>query len=119
PPPGDAARMIAESDVILSLDWIDLGGTLRQACGGDLPRAKVIQCSMDPYVHNGYNMDYQALPPRDLSGLAPPDALVAALVARFGARAATTVRSWFVRATDGAALPGPATPAASAAPAGR
>jgi hypothetical protein len=37
---GDAARTIVEADVIVSLDWIDLGGTLRQACGGDLPRAQ-------------------------------------------------------------------------------
>ena len=81
---GDAARLIVEADVILSLDWIDLGGTLRQACGGDLPRAKVIQCSLDQYVHNGYNMDYQALPPTDLAVLAAPDALVAALVAKLG-----------------------------------
>src|SRR5207247_1489184 len=27
---GDAARLVVEADVILSLDWIDLGGTLRQ-----------------------------------------------------------------------------------------
>jgi thiamine pyrophosphate-dependent acetolactate synthase large subunit-like protein len=83
---GDAARLIVDADVILGLDWIDLGGTLRQACGGDLPRAKVIQCSMDQYVHNGYNMDYQAMPPTDLSVLVAPDALVAALVAILGAR---------------------------------
>src|SRR5439155_1701742 len=35
---GDAARLVVEADVILSLDWIDLGGTLRQACSGELPR---------------------------------------------------------------------------------
>jgi thiamine pyrophosphate-dependent acetolactate synthase large subunit-like protein len=108
---GDAARTILEADVILSLDWIDLGGTLRQACGGDVPRAKVIQCSMDPYVHNGYNMDYQALPPTDLAVLAPPDALVDALIAKLGAdRSApgrssdgrAPVRSWFVRSSEDA-----------------
>ena len=76
-----------DADVILSLDWIDLGGTLRQACGGELPRGKVIQCSLDQYVHNGYNMDYQALPPTDLSVLAAPDALVAALRRRARRRA--------------------------------
>jgi len=92
---GDAARLIVDADVILSLDWIDLGGTLRQACGGDLPAAKVVQCSMDQYVHNGYNMDYQAVPPTDLSVLVAPDALVAALVARLGARAATPKLAWF------------------------
>jgi hypothetical protein len=100
---GDAARLIVDADVILSLDWIDLGGTLRQACGGDLPRAKVIQCSMDQYVHNGYNMDYQAMPPTDLSVLVAPDALVAALVAILGAHAAAPARLWFTSAASGSA----------------
>ena len=71
--------LIVDADVILSLDWIDLGGTLRQACNGELPRGKIIQCSLDQYVHNGWNMDYQAVPPADLSVLAAPDAMVAAL----------------------------------------
>ena len=50
---GGATQAIRDADVILSLDWIDLGGTLRQACGGELPRGTVIQCSLDQYVHNG------------------------------------------------------------------
>jgi thiamine pyrophosphate-dependent acetolactate synthase large subunit-like protein len=37
---GDATRLITDADVILSLDWIDLGGTLRQACGGELPQGR-------------------------------------------------------------------------------
>ena len=111
---GDAARTIVEADVIVSLDWIDLGGTLRQACGGDLPRAKVIQCSMDSYVHNGYNMDYQALPPTDLSVLAPPDALVAAVVAKLGARRAGSARSWFARTAEPALVEVGAAPAPAA-----
>jgi thiamine pyrophosphate-dependent acetolactate synthase large subunit-like protein len=115
---GDAARTIVEADVILSLDWVDLGGTLRQACEGDTPSAKVIQCSMDPYVHNGYNMDYQALPPTDLSVLAPPDALVAALVGKLGAAGTEPVHSWFVRATESAARQA-TPPSASAPPADR
>ena len=53
---GAAAQLVRDADVILSLDWIDLGGTLRQACCGELPRGKVIQCSLDQYVHNGQTM---------------------------------------------------------------
>lgn len=94
---GEAARAIREADVILSLDWIDLGGTLSQACAGELPCGQVIHCSLDQYVHNGSNMDYQELPPSDLSILAPPDALVAALVAALGARAAAPIKSWFAK----------------------
>ncbi len=84
-PPGlfvsaEAGASIREADVILALDWIDLGGTLKQACGGTWPAAKVINCSLDQYVHNGWSMDYQALPATDLSLLAAPDALVAQLL---------------------------------------
>jgi thiamine pyrophosphate-dependent acetolactate synthase large subunit-like protein len=86
-PPGlfvtaDAGQSIAEADVILSLDWIDLGGSLKQACGGKWPSAAVIQCSLDQYTHNGWSMDYQALPPAELSVLAMPDRLVALLLDR-------------------------------------
>jgi thiamine pyrophosphate-dependent acetolactate synthase large subunit-like protein len=81
---GEAARAVCEADVILSLDWIDLGGTLAQSCAGAAPRAKVIHCSMDQYLHNGWNMDYQALPTTDLSLLVPPDALVDALLDALG-----------------------------------
>ena len=63
-----------------SLDWIDLAGTMRQACGGRLPDAKVIQCSLDPHLHNGWSMDYQALPATDLYTLASPDRLVERLL---------------------------------------
>jgi thiamine pyrophosphate-dependent acetolactate synthase large subunit-like protein len=92
-----AADAIREAEVILSLDWVDLGGTLRQACNGALPRARVIQCSLDPYVHNGWNMDYQALPAADLSMLALPDALVSDLLAALGPRAAAPAKPWATR----------------------
>jgi thiamine pyrophosphate-dependent acetolactate synthase large subunit-like protein len=81
----EAGALIREADVILSLDWIDLAGTLRQACAGRLPEAKVLQCSLDPYLHNGWSMDHQALPPTDFFALASPDRLVEQLVERFRA----------------------------------
>ncbi len=80
---GNAA--LAAADVVLSLDWIDLAGTLRQAAGGasggKAPAAKIIQVSVDQYAHNGWSMDYQGLPPTDLSLLAEPDAAVPPLLA--------------------------------------
>ncbi len=94
---GAATQLIRDADVILSLDWIDLGGTLLQACAGELPRGKVVQCSVDQYVHHGWNADYQALPPTDLSILAPPDSLVDALLAELGPRSGKPVKSWFVK----------------------
>jgi thiamine pyrophosphate-dependent acetolactate synthase large subunit-like protein len=75
------AELVAAADVILSLDWIDLAGALKAACAGRLPQAKVIQISPDQYVHNGWSMDYQGLPPADLYLLAEPDAAVPPLLA--------------------------------------
>jgi acetolactate synthase I/II/III large subunit len=67
-----ASRAIAQADVILSLDWVDLGGTLRTACNG-MPEGCVIQVSLDHTLHNGWSMDHQALPPVDLFLAADPD----------------------------------------------
>jgi Thiamine pyrophosphate enzyme, C-terminal TPP binding domain len=80
----EAGVLVREADVIVSLDWIDLGGTLRQACKGGLPRARIFQCSLDQYSHNGWSMDYQALPPTDRTVLASPDRLVERLVETLG-----------------------------------
>ncbi len=110
---GVGNQLIHEADVILSLDWVDLGGTLRQACGGALPAAKVIHCSLDQYVHNGHSMDHQSLPPTDLAMLAPPDALVQALLAALAARSGKPQPAWFAPALAAAAAP----PAACDAPA--
>jgi thiamine pyrophosphate-dependent acetolactate synthase large subunit-like protein len=73
------SRAIAGADVILSLDWVDLGGTLRTACNG-VPNGRVIQVSLDHVLHNGWSMDHQALPPVDLFLAADPDQVVAAMV---------------------------------------
>ena len=91
---GDATQLIRDADTILSLDWIDLGGTLRQACAGDAPKGKIVHCSLDQYIHNGWNMDYQSLPPTDVSILASPDALVESLLSIL-APMAKDVTSWF------------------------
>ena len=84
-PPGifvsaEGGALIREADVILCLDWIDPAGAFRLACAGQWPEATVIQCSVDQHCHNGWSMDYQALPPVDIPILASPDALVRALL---------------------------------------
>jgi thiamine pyrophosphate-dependent acetolactate synthase large subunit-like protein len=86
----EAGQSIAEADVILSLDWIDLGGSLRQACGGRWPDATVVQCSMDQYSHNGWSMDYQALPPAEISVLATPDRFVGLLLDKIASTSRST-----------------------------
>jgi thiamine pyrophosphate-dependent acetolactate synthase large subunit-like protein len=75
----DAAKAIADADVILSLDWVDLAGTLNVACAGE-SSAKIIQVSLDHLLHGGWSMDYQGLPPVDLFIAAEPDAAVPLLL---------------------------------------
>jgi thiamine pyrophosphate-dependent acetolactate synthase large subunit-like protein len=80
--PDELTPHLKEADVILSLDWVDLNGTLRSL--GGPPAGKVIQISLDHQLHNGWSMDYQGLPPVDLFIGADPDAAVAALVEAIG-----------------------------------
>ncbi len=86
-PPAIAA--LRSADVILSLDYLDLGGTLKQAFGRNVGPS-IIACSLDRYVHNAWSLDHHVLPPVDLNLTLDPDALVAALLERLGptARAA-------------------------------
>ena len=72
----ESAALIRDSDAILSLDWIDLGGTLKRVWGTESVSAKVIQCSLDSYSHRAWSMDYQSLPPVDLFCLSDTDAFV-------------------------------------------
>jgi thiamine pyrophosphate-dependent acetolactate synthase large subunit-like protein len=77
----DAPSMAAvrESDVILNLDWIDLGGTLRTVFGGPTP-ARVISASLDEQLANGWSKDHQAPADIDVALSSTPDNAVAALL---------------------------------------
>lgn len=96
---------IRDADVILSLDWVDLGGTLRSALGGLEPDARIIQVSMDHALHNGWSGDHQGLPPVDLFIAADPDATAAALLEQLPSKPPAS-RSWQ------APIPDPALPLA-------
>jgi thiamine pyrophosphate-dependent acetolactate synthase large subunit-like protein len=77
-PPGffllpQGAATLKAADVVLSLDWLDLGGTLKQAWGNERVTAKVIQISTDQYSHNGWGMEHQGLAPTDLYLLCEPE----------------------------------------------
>jgi thiamine pyrophosphate-dependent acetolactate synthase large subunit-like protein len=84
-PAGDAATAIREADLILSLDWIDLAGTLRSVFGAEPPPARIIQVTLDHLAHNGWSMDYMGLPPVDLLLAAQHETAVPALLAALGA----------------------------------
>ncbi|MDO9279281.1 MAG: thiamine pyrophosphate-binding protein [Polaromonas sp.] len=74
-----AQAVLREADVVLSLDWLDLSGTLKQAWGEATVGSKVIQVSVDQYSHNGWSMDHQGLPPVDLFLLCEPEPAVTLL----------------------------------------
>lgn len=78
----EAAEAIRSADVILSLDWVDIAGTLKNAGGN--ATAKFVQVSVDHRLHNGWSMDYQGLPPVDIMIDCEPDAAVLALLAALG-----------------------------------
>jgi thiamine pyrophosphate-dependent acetolactate synthase large subunit-like protein len=81
----DAREIVTKADVILSLDWIDLGGALKQSKSAGNVDAKVIAVSLDSLLHNGMHMDYQELPPAEVRVNACPEAMVAAINDALGA----------------------------------
>lgn len=73
-------ELFRSADVILSLDWIDLAGTLFQVWPDKNVIPKVINISLDVFAHNGWSMDYQGLPPTDINILCEPDNAVPILL---------------------------------------
>lgn len=76
----EAAQALKSADVVLSLDWTDLAGTLKQAWGTEAVSARVINVSPDAHSHRGWSQDYQALPPTDVYMMCEPDAALPLLL---------------------------------------
>jgi thiamine pyrophosphate-dependent acetolactate synthase large subunit-like protein len=78
--PAAAAELIGTADVILSLGWVDLAGTISAAAAHGHPAAaRIISCTVDAALRNGWSMDSFGREPVDLSVPADPDLLVRAL----------------------------------------
>lgn len=75
-----ALGVLREADVILSLDWIDLAGTLKAAFGSEPAPATIISASLDHHLHNGWSMDHQGLAAVDINLAAGPDGVVTDLL---------------------------------------
>jgi thiamine pyrophosphate-dependent acetolactate synthase large subunit-like protein len=73
-------ELVRRADVIVSLDWIDLAGAFKQAHGTAPVEARVVSCTMDHVLHNGWSKDHFGLAPVDLEIEAHPDLLVEALL---------------------------------------
>jgi len=77
-PLGQEEMMTA--DVIISFDWIDLAGSLKPLTPrGGVP-GKIVNCTVDSYVHNGWSADHFGLAPADIPVLADPDVFVKQLL---------------------------------------
>jgi len=88
-PTPEAADLLRAADVMLSLDWVDLAGTLKHIGGN--AAAKIIQVSVDHHLHNGWSMDYQGLPPVDVFIACEPHEAVPALIEALGPGGPPTV----------------------------
>lgn len=84
-----ALEAVRDADVLLALEWVDLGSTLRLACGGE-PRATTIVCGADEYLGNGWTKDQGGLAPADIDLPATPGETVRALLAQLDRAAPTT-----------------------------
>lgn len=93
-PGPDALAALRRADVVLSLDWLDLAGTLKAAWGTEETGSAVIQASVDQQLHNGWSLEHQGLPPVDVNLLVEPDIAVAALLARLDQLPSRSLDGW-------------------------
>lgn len=78
-----AKELFGSADLIVSFDYPDLQGVLRQVNRKTSAiAAKIVNVSLDHTLHNGWSMDYFGLPPTDLTIMADPDSFVEQLVGR-------------------------------------
>lgn len=87
-------QALGAADVVLALDWIDLGGTLAQAFGPEPVTSAVVSVSVDLHLHGGWSKDYGSLPPVDVPILAEPDVAVPLLLERLPAASAGVRTPW-------------------------
>ena len=112
--PAESAKLIGDADLILSLDWIDLAGAIAAAAAnGHSSSARIVSCTIDSALHNGWSKDSFGFQPVDLSVPADPDLLVRALLE---SDIPAKPSEWPTTATAGPATAGPATAGPDAAP---
>jgi thiamine pyrophosphate-dependent acetolactate synthase large subunit-like protein len=115
--PAASAELIGSADLILSLDWTDLAGTISAAAGHGYPAsARIISCTTDSALRNGWSKDSFGREPVDLSVPADPDLLVRALLESTGLESGESAKPSEWPAPDATLTPSaPATATAAAA----
>jgi thiamine pyrophosphate-dependent acetolactate synthase large subunit-like protein len=89
-----AGDVLAAADAVLALDWIDPMGTFQLATGEAAIEGKMINCTVDSYIHNGWSMDHHLLPPADIRLLCEPDVAVSALLAELKKQGKRSKPGW-------------------------
>lgn len=76
--------IVLSADLIVSFDWMDLAGFLRSCTDRAQTQepigTRLIHCSLDGLIANGWSMDHQALTAADVPVLADPDVFVGQLL---------------------------------------
>lgn len=88
------AKLFREADVVLSLEWRDLAGTIESAFGDGPPTNNIIRVAVDQHSHRGWNMDYMGLPAVDTYILAEPEPTVEALLSELDELGSRNVPAW-------------------------
>lgn len=89
----DGYTALRHADVVLDLDWVDPGGTLRAAFAGEAISARVISATVDRSSHRGFGKEAGSPPPIDVLLANEPDVVVAALLDLLGPGTATPWRA--------------------------
>jgi thiamine pyrophosphate-dependent acetolactate synthase large subunit-like protein len=80
-PSAELCDALREADVILSLEWLDLGGTLECATAGGSVEGTIASVSLDQLLHAGWGKEHFAPVPADVRVIADADAVVRQLLA--------------------------------------
>ncbi|MDL0433263.1 thiamine pyrophosphate-binding protein [Marinobacter sp. TBZ242] len=88
-----AIQLLSGADLIISLDWLDLGGTLYTVWPDGKPSAKIIHASLDDYAMNGWAMNHQRMAPVDLALDGTPESAVDGLLERIESTATIKVQN--------------------------
>jgi thiamine pyrophosphate-dependent acetolactate synthase large subunit-like protein len=76
---GAARRRLAEADLVVGFDPVDLAGMLAEA-GLDARKADVVTISLDPYVHRGTSKDHQRFLPAGTHFFGDPEIAISGLL---------------------------------------
>lgn len=92
--PPESRALIRRADVVVAFDCIDIGGAIKLIETDGKLTGKIVNCSVDSYIHNGWSMDHQVLPAVDLRVLAEPDAVIRALLPSIEQAMAGKEKKW-------------------------